>query len=63
MNPDLESSEHDFEAQQQIELPARLSPLYDEMFEKLAPAVEGPILRTGHSHHGRLVFGDADAAD
>jgi hypothetical protein len=38
---------------------AKLSLLHNEMFEKLAPAVNGPIVRTGRDHRGRLVFGDA----
>jgi hypothetical protein len=29
------------------------------VFEKLAPAGDGPIMRPGRRHSGRLVFGDA----
>ena len=30
-----------------------------EMFEQLAPAVEGPVVNAGRKRTGRLVFGDA----
>ena len=30
-----------------------------EMFEQLAPAIEGPVVRAGRKRRGRLVFGDA----
>jgi excisionase family DNA binding protein len=30
-----------------------------EMFEQLAPAVEGPVVNPDRSRTGRLVFGDA----
>jgi excisionase family DNA binding protein len=30
-----------------------------EMFEQLAPPVEGPVVNTGRKRSGRLVFGDA----
>jgi excisionase family DNA binding protein len=30
-----------------------------EMFEQLAPATEGPVVRPGRKRSGRLVFGDA----
>ena len=30
-----------------------------EMFEQLAPAVEGPAVNAGRKRSGRLVFGDA----
>lgn len=33
--------------------------LRGEMFEQLAPAVEGPIVKPGRRRSGRLVFGDA----
>ena len=30
-----------------------------EMFENLAPAIEGPVVNPGRKRSGRLVFGDA----
>jgi excisionase family DNA binding protein len=33
--------------------------LRSEMFEQLAPAIEGPVVNPGRKHTGRLVFGDA----
>ncbi len=30
-----------------------------EMFEQLAPAVDGPVVNPSHTRSGRLVFGDA----
>jgi excisionase family DNA binding protein len=30
-----------------------------EMFEQLAPAIEGPVVNPGRKRSGRLVFGDA----
>ena len=30
-----------------------------EMFEPLAPAIEGPVVNPGRKRSGRLVFGDA----
>jgi hypothetical protein len=33
--------------------------LRGEMFDQLAPAVEGPVVNTGRKRSGRLVFGDA----
>lgn len=44
---------------QDPEVCANLSRLHDEMFERFAPAVEGPTVRSDRGHHGRLVFGDA----
>ncbi len=53
-------SKHDVtEALGRPELQAKLSLLHEEMFEKRAPAVDRPIVNTGHGHRGRLVFGDA----
>jgi hypothetical protein len=34
--------------------------LRDEMFEQLAPATEGPVVKPGRKRSGRLVFGDAN---
>ncbi len=31
-----------------------------EMFEQLAPAIEGPVVNPGRKRRGRLVFGDDD---
>lgn len=47
------------EALQNPKLRAELCRLHDEMFEKPAPAADGPIVRTGSRHRGRLIFGDA----
>jgi excisionase family DNA binding protein len=33
--------------------------LRSEMFEQLAPAIEGPVVNPGRKRTGRLVFGDA----
>jgi excisionase family DNA binding protein len=33
--------------------------LRTEMFEQLAPAIEGPVVNPGRERTGRLVFGDA----
>ena len=33
--------------------------LRNEMFEQLAPAIEGPVVNPGRKRTGRLVFGDA----
>jgi hypothetical protein len=33
--------------------------LYADIFEQLAPAIEGPIVYPGRKRKGRLVFGDA----
>lgn len=30
-----------------------------EMFEQLAPAIEGPVVNSGRKRSGRLAFGDA----
>lgn len=31
-----------------------------ELFEHLAPAIEGPVVNPGRKRTGRLIFGDAD---
>jgi Helix-turn-helix domain len=33
--------------------------LRSEMFEQLAPAIEGPVVNAGRKRTGRLIFGDA----
>ncbi len=33
--------------------------LRTEMFEQLAPAIEGPVVNSGRERSGSLVFGDA----
>ena len=33
--------------------------LRNEMFEQLAPAIDGPVVNPGRKRTGRLVFGDA----
>lgn len=38
---------------------ADIERLRGEMFEQLAPAVEGPIVKPGRKRSGRIVFGDA----
>jgi transposase-like protein len=39
--------------------PQDVERLRGEMFEQLAPATEGPVVKTGRERSGRLVFGDA----
>lgn len=33
--------------------------LRNEMFEQLAPATEGPVVKPARARRGRLIFGDA----
>lgn len=40
------------------EFRAEYERVHAEMFEKVAPAIEGPVVNPGLKRRGRLVFGD-----
>lgn len=62
MEPDCESLRDLRKLESRIRDPefrARWERLHAEMFERLAPPTEGPVVNPGRKRRGRLVFGDA----